>query len=268
MSKHRKVERLDQQEAESKHRGVRDDVRALLSKTRVSTWVGPDKRKEDDTTFIYRDNVRDPKTGELVAVPAVSPTERARRAGGFSHEVEMMALLDQLQQLQTSSRTDIEMSSGRRTPSSRAPSGGQYAELLVDMAAGTADLRREALTQLNRDCELVRHVAGKTVQLQPDTASNLRALTELVDLVEDDLAAKIARQIRSWSNAARLLLSVNAPMATLENCCPMCGQQSLIVRADASSDVVCANKQCVDENGRTVRWPRSRWNILLEHLAR
>lgn len=244
---------------------LREDVDDILKPITFETWVSPDKDPRADTVVVYR---RDRK-GRLIAVPTVSPTERQHRRGGFQYNADLPSILTQLEALRGGTSARVEMSAGRRAPSSRPPAGADVAELLIDMTVGSAQLYREALISLGRASETTRRGRrGVRVQIQPDVSRTLHLLVEIVDAVTDKpLQDRINRQIRSWRNAARLLLSHNAPMATLKMPCPMCGLTSLIVRGDASGDVTCTNDDCVDDNGQQTRWPHSRWALLLESAA-
>lgn len=261
---------------------VRSGVADLLEPQEFRSWVPPDKDpRTPETVHRYRDNRRGPDRtvtrrrnrevveekipGELLPVPTVTDRERDRRRGGFQFEVEMPPLIDQLAELRGGNSARIEMSSGRRAPSSRPPAGADVADLEIDITVGAQKLLRECLEQLGRHRETRRVDTrnGTVTDLAPDVATTLRRLAEVADDVDAALASRIARTITSWRNNARLLLSVNSPMATLQLVCPMCGEQTLTVRSDASSDVFCGNPDCVDENGHTTRWPRSRWAFLL-----
>lgn len=241
---------------------LREDVADIVEPRTFETWVSPDKDRREDAATVYRKD----KKGRLHQVPTVSPTERRRRRGGFQFVAELPSILDQLEQLRGGTAARVEMSSGRRAPASRPPAGADVADLIVDITVGSAALLREALISLGRASETTRKGRrGVRVQIQPDPTVTLQRLIDLVDDVTDSqLQDSIVRHVRSWKNAARLLLSHNAPMATLKFLCPMCRQQSLIVRGDASSDVTCSNDDCLDVNGNRTRWPRARWALLLE----
>jgi hypothetical protein len=75
----------------------------------------------------------------------------------------------------------------------------------------------------------------------------------------------VDRDVHSWRSRARTVLSYTAPMVTLTTPCPLCQQVSLIVREDATSDVVCITETCMDpETEQRPRWPRTAWRALLD----
>jgi hypothetical protein len=251
---------------DSKPSNLKADVDDIITRQTFQTWVAPDPDPHADGVDVYRRS----RKGELHKVQTVSTEERARRKGGFEWDVEVPALIDQLERLRGgTAASKVEMSSGRRTPSSRPPAGADIAELLIDMTTGAAGFYREALISLNRAQETVRRGRnGVRVDFAPDLRRTLSLLVDVIDDIKDEaLKKRIERSVRSWKNAARLLLSHNAPMASLEMPCPVCKQQSLIVRSDASSDVICSNDECKDENGNQVRWPKLRWALLLEQSS-
>lgn len=94
----------------------------------------------------------------------------------------------------------------------------------------------------------------------------LQALALLAGRAGGDQPAvqRLARDVRSWRNHARLLLSYTVPMTHLQVSCPYCQQESLIVRADASSDVFCTTDDCTDERGEKPKWNRHNWILLLD----
>jgi hypothetical protein len=98
----------------------------------------------------------------------------------------------------------------------------------------------------------------------------LTALTALPGLVgrlpdaeQHPLAYDVHRSVRHWMNAAQLHMRHIAPMSRLNAACSYCGEQSLRVRSDASSDVVCVTPDCQDERGEQPRWTRDNWVLLL-----
>lgn len=120
--------------------------------------------------------------------------------------------------------------------------------------------RRHGMPDWTATANLSGPHAGYT---SPDADGSLRALLDLVNQVPAQLRSDICTQVHRWVLAARLALSYSAPMAKLQNPCPCCGQQTLIVRSDASSDVMCVNPECVTEDGQQPRWPRHRWLLVL-----
>ena len=75
----------------------------------------------------------------------------------------------------------------------------------------------------------------------------------------DDLQGELAASVRPL----RVITGEVVPQVTLSKACPYCGEQSLRVRPDASSDVVCRTQGCQDEGGEIPRWTRATWHLLL-----
>lgn len=88
--------------------------------------------------------------------------------------------------------------------------------------------------------------------------------SRLPDAAEHQLTRALARDVGRWRNTSRVLLTFTVPMAKLETRCPYCSEVSLIVRADASSSVLCTTDGCEDERGDRPRWTRQNWVLLLE----
>jgi hypothetical protein len=100
----------------------------------------------------------------------------------------------------------------------------------------------------------------------PPLAQTLRSIVDLTQRLDDDkLRATVCKRVHSWVLAARLTLSYSAPMLALKISCHYCGEQSLITRSDASSDVFCTTDGCVDDDGKQPRWPRTEWHLVLTH---
>jgi hypothetical protein len=143
-------------------------------------------------------------------------------------------------------------------PSSRPPAASSIAavDLLAQMEAGVwqhdADLRDALDAHLNYD-----RTWTQALSALPGLANRLP------DAEKHDLAIKLAKAVRSWRNSARVHLGHIAPMTQLEAPCPYCKEKSLIVRADAGSDVMCATDGCEDERGDRPRWTRQTWTLLL-----
>jgi hypothetical protein len=97
--------------------------------------------------------------------------------------------------------------------------------------------------------------------------SQLRALPALATALgpDDDLVRALDRDLQSWRGSVRVHLGYVAPMVTLEDTsCPFCRQPTLIVREDATSDVICTGDGCTNpETGQSPRWHRTDWKRLL-----
>lgn len=146
----------------------------------------------------------------------------------------------------------------RNKPGSRPPARGsdQATDLLAQIETGVwqhdAELRDELDAHLSYERPFLTaldHLPGLIGRL-PNAETHY-------------LTRRVARSVRSWRNACRVQLGYVAPMTSLQAPCPMCEQQSLIVRADAGSDVVCVTDGCVDDQGRPSRWDRYTWTQLL-----
>jgi hypothetical protein len=140
-------------------------------------------------------------------------------------------------------------------PASRPPTTLQHLDLLTLIETGV----------IGHDCDLRdaldQHRAGDWPWQRM-----LWALPSLADQLggDHDLVRKLDRDLRSWHSSARVLLGYIAPMVTLTTPCPHCAQQSMIVREDASSDVVCTTVDCIDpDTDEQSRWPRTAWQQLL-----
>ena len=225
-----------------------DDVDALIKPRELGQWVQPDRH--------------DPNTAAL-------PTLAATRASGFYWPPATQArlgvhpsLLTQLEQLRDGYTAPVsESGGGRTTPGPRFTGGADVADLVVEISTGTTQLLVDALRDLR--------AAQPTVRAQSlDTRDRLRHLARIAEAVDGKIRDRICRQIHSWANAARLVLSYTAPMATLNKPCPYCGQQSLIVRSDASSDAFCTTEDCTDGAGERPRWPRHLWPQLLTSTSK
>ena len=75
----------------------------------------------------------------------------------------------------------------------------------------------------------------------------------------DDLQGELAASVRPL----RVITGEVVPQVTLSKACPYCGELSLRVRPDATSDVVCRTDGCQDEGGEAPRWTRATWHLLL-----
>lgn len=143
-------------------------------------------------------------------------------------------------------------------PGSRPPSGDSNGalDLLAEIETGVwqydADLRD--LLDAHLDYE-------RTWQ---HALSSLPGLVgRLPDAESHPLAHETSHAVNAWRRHAQLHLRHVAPMRRLEATCHYCGEQSLIVRADASTDVICTTNDCKDERGETPRWTRETWALLL-----
>lgn len=286
---------------DSRRKQLVDDVHALTRPSNIKSWVQGDRHGRDKFENVERFNSQrrgqpfkpddppaaprrlrqfgrhvrsavDPyQQGPLSpALPVVSARERDRRLGGFFYETDVTGLLAELQELRDGHGARTGGSAGHAAPASRTPAGSDVADLIVDITVGALDLHTRCLEQLGRRRELQRRAKDNDVVIpfKPDTEVSLRALIALYDQVDGKLQEKITRTVHSWTNAAKVMLSRQAPMKRLKMICPYCDggllkEQTLMVREDVSSDVICMNPECVDENGDSTRWSRSRWVLLL-----
>lgn len=176
---------------------------------------------------------------------------------GRSHTAGLIARLRNTpERILTSAGPDERVSGGK--PSSRPPSAlsDQAADILALMETEVwkhdADLRDHLDAHLNYERQW-----EQALDFLPDLARRIpQAETH-------DLVVNLAKSVRSWRNASRVLLGYAAPMTTLQAPCPLCGEHSLIVRADAGSDVICTTDGCEDDNGQSPRWNRYTWTQLL-----
>jgi hypothetical protein len=181
---------------------------------------------------------------------------------GRSHTVGLVIrLLNTAERVLATSGQSERVSSGK--PGSRPPSraSDQAADLVAHIEAGVwehdADLRDALNAHLSYDRPFLT-----ALDHLPDLAGRLP------NAASHDLTRRLERAIRSWRNACRVQLGYAAPMTTLQNPCPLCGQRSLIVRADAGSDVICTTDGCLDDTGRPPRWDRYTWTQLLTDSTR
>lgn len=176
---------------------------------------------------------------------------------GRSHTAGLIARVRNTpERVLTSSGLTERVSSGKA--GSRAPSS-------------SSDAARDLLARIETD--VWKHDADLRDALDAHLSYErpwLTALDFLPDLArrlphaeKHDLTRKLEKSVRSWRNACRVLLGYVAPMTTLQAACPLCGEHSLIVRADAGSDVICTTDGCEDDNGRPPRWDRYTWTQLL-----
>jgi hypothetical protein len=132
----------------------------------------------------------------------------------------------------------------------------------------------DLVKRVQDDTEKLRHLLREELQV-PEYPNGLwnwqQRLWLLPTLAErlphpdrHPLVKSIDDHCRRWINASRVLLGHVAPMVTLSTPCPHCDLTSLIVREDATSDVVCITEDCVDENGDQSRWGRIHWPALLD----
>lgn len=133
---------------------------------------------------------------------------------------------------------------------------------------GPVDLLRSIVTNVRAHDAAIREELGDTTS-QP--RSWRRMLWDLPTLVlrldqpeQHDRVRLLEQHLRSWHSAARVQLGYIAPMVTLTTPCPHCRQVSMIVREDATSDVVCTTPSCIDpKTDSASRWPRQTWKELL-----
>lgn len=138
---------------------------------------------------------------------------------------------------------------------SRPPGTLQHLDLLVKIETGV----------IEHDCDM-RDALDQHRGEDWHWHRMLWALPTLADQLgaDHDLVRRLDRDLRSWHSSARVLLTYIAPMVTLTTPCPHCAQESLIVREDASSDVVCTTPECIDpKTDSASRWPRGAWQQLL-----
>lgn len=182
------------------------------------------------------------------------PTREKPHPKAFMHEVHAIGLIAQLRAALDwrgpSPRADSG-GGGRQVPGSRIPLRTDVLNLLAEIDVGARELERRAMEQFGGSRP------AKT------TAEKLRRLGIWADGLDEKLLRDIRRDIRSWIGTARLALTYVAPLLELKEQCPNCGQESLVVRSDATGDIWCTNVECHDENGRECRWPRSEWLLLL-----
>lgn len=187
--------------------------------------------------------------------------DRLRRLQGKPVVAPSPGLLEQLARPIPSRGGD---DAGKVTTSktgSRAPGSTAHVDLLKKIRDGVR----------KHHFRLVREVQAAEPDLLPPTTATtwqeqLWALPALATALgpEDALVTALDRDLQSWRGSARVLLGYVAPMTTLTLPCPHCGQQSMLVREDATSDVVCVTDGCVDpETNRQSRWPRNTWRDLL-----
>ena len=144
-------------------------------------------------------------------------------------------------------------------PASRPPSGTGLDGLV---------LIRDIQDQLHDHLGKLHAELGTTHRLLPWQ----KALWSLPVLAEhlqpgpdrDATVHGLEKDLSRWINRSRVLLRHVAPMITLNGKCPHCNEQSMIVRDDASTDVICTTDGCEDENGDQSRWGQKHWEALLE----
>lgn len=167
---------------------------------------------------------------------------------------------------------------GHSKPTSRPPGSMVALEVLTDVQAGAAALRRHG-----------RHELGRGAGRRGSCEEDLFAVRGLAHDLGGKWAERALRSCRSWASAARVALSYEAPIAELKISCPDCGGR-LLVRSDASSDVWCGGGGGLrdrDRSGRGrfegparegevwpiwqagcgVRYPQVSWLLLLEQAA-
>lgn len=176
---------------------------------------------------------------------------------GRSHTTGLIARLRNApERVLTSSGASERVSGGG--PGSRPPSqaSNATADLLAHIESGVwqhdADLRDALDAHLNYERRWV-----EALDHLPELAGRLK------NADTHPLALALEKSVRSWRNACRVQLGYAAPMTSLRNPCPLCGERSLIVRADAGSDVICTTDGCTDDHGRPPRWDRYTWTQLL-----
>lgn len=138
---------------------------------------------------------------------------------------------------------------------SRPPGTLRHLDLLAQVETGV----------ISHDCDL-RDALDNHRDSDWHWHRMLWALPTLADQLGADhgLVRRLDRDLRSWHASARVALAYIAPMTTLTTPCPHCEQVSLIVREDATTDVVCTTPECIDpKTDEASRWPRSAWQLLL-----
>lgn len=177
------------------------------------------------------------------------------------HQWSSTGLIPELQDIagRTLTRSGQNNAEGKKQkPGSRPPSGSSIPalDLLADIEARVwqhdADLRDQLDAHL--DYERTWTVALNAL---PGLVSRLP------DPTEHPLSADVHRDLSQWRRSAKIFLQHLAPMVKLNIPCRYCAEQSLIVRADASSSVVCTTDGCEDERGDRPRWTRETWVLLL-----
>lgn len=191
------------------------------------------------------------------------------------HPLQHAGLLSDLEDAMLPAQLPVDEPGRSSTPASRPPVRHEALELVADITAGAAKLRRELLGSKGRQ-------RGDT----STTAADLREIVGLIDQADPVTQKRVLGEVRSWVYAARVIVSHDAPVLTLrDTCCPYCGGD-LRVRSDASSDVWCSGlarvswctvadhiehkrlepTDCADESGRRRLWPRSSWLMLLDRM--
>ncbi len=152
-------------------------------------------------------------------------------------------------------------------PGSRTPSAEAASSALFDIAEGWLDHNRDRHTGVRGLRDRLRAEAGQPPRGRVTIVASLQEIRALAQTLGEDAVLDAARATRGFVQRARAALAYEAPVVTLrDSACPHC-QGDLRVAEDASSDVWCANPECLDEEGRGRSWPRRNWIFLLDQLA-
>lgn len=153
---------------------------------------------------------------------------------------------------------------GGGKPGSRPPVDLAGADLLARVAAGVRTRHGEIRSALG-DTGAAPYPSWQDWLWQlPTLASRLPETGPDLAREQHPLVRAVHRDLNGWRNSALIYLGQLSPMVTLTTPCPHCGETSMIVREDATSDVVCTTESCIDPTTQeTSRWPRHAWEALL-----
>lgn len=228
---------------EKRDRALRDlaaDIRELTAEVRLATPFARD-----------RTGRRRPEAG----------TYRTTHRGLLSQLVEALVPA-------STTNTGIGGKPGSRTPSSDAASSALFDIAHgwnVPRGRGQAPDRKVGVRSLRTR---LRAEAGQTKPpaSRPSIVASLQEIRALAHALGESHALEAAEAARSYVQRARAALCYDAPIVGLQDVtCPECGGE-LRVAEDASTDVWCSNRECLDEEGRGRSWPRRNWVFLLEQL--
>jgi hypothetical protein len=179
---------------------------------------------------------------------------RSREARAESQK--QPALLAQLHKVQALARTGEQTGGGRPKPGSKPPRSLAAVSLLDDIrteaneaAAALADLCGEPVGPPKPVADQLRHLVTLAARAETDYPDEVGSVVWAVGIL-----VKRARRLLGYDRDGRM-----RPLR--DTVCPEC-EGVLLVREDASSDVVCSGRD--DQPGCGTRYPRWTWLSLLE----